>query len=160
SIVIPMYNEAPRFEEGVGRILEHVTLRYPNCELFLVDDGSRDGTGDRAEKVTARHPALQTTVVRLPGQHGKGAAIREGMLRAKGKIRVFMDADNGTPIEELDRLLPLVRSERTIVIGSRGLDVSMLEKRQPWWRERMGRGFNAFLRWILGLPYRDTQCGF
>ncbi len=160
SLVVPMFNEAARLESGVGIILAHLARHYRDAEVILVDDGSVDETAVRAEQILARYPALRGRVLRMPTNCGKGAAVRAGMLAARGSVRAFADADNATPIEQIDRLLPLLRSPRTIVIGSRGLASANLERRQPWWRESMGRSFNLLLRCILGLPFHDTQCGF
>jgi dolichyl-phosphate beta-glucosyltransferase len=159
TVVIPMFNEAARLETGVQPVLDHLSARHPGAEVFLVNDGSTDDTAARARGLLEVHPALQGEVLSLP-RTGKGGAVREGMRRGTGEIRIFLDADNATPIEELDRLLPFVTDERTIVIASRGIDRSLLERRQPWWRERMGRTFNLLLRTIVDLPYKDTQCGF
>jgi hypothetical protein len=80
---------------------------------------------------------------------------------AKGEHLLLSDADFSTPIEELPRLLqPVIRRECDIVIGSRGLPDSRVEIHQPAWREMMGRFFNRLVRWITGLPFLDTQCGF
>lgn len=160
SIVVPMFNEAERLERGVGAILAHLAARHAGAEILLVDDGSVDATARLAARMLARHPGLRGRMLRFEDNRGKGAAVRAGMRAASGEVRAFVDADNATPIEELERLLPLLRSPRSIVIGSRGLDGSQLERRQPWAREGMGRCFNLLLRRVSGLPYRDTQCGF
>ena len=160
SIVVPMFDEADRLDRGLAPILDHLSARHAGAEVLLVDDGSRDATVARANALLALHPRLRGRLLALERNYGKGAAVRAGMLAATGVVRGFVDADNAPPIEELDRLLPLVRSPRQIVIGSRGLDAALLEQRQPWWRERMGRGFNFLLRAGLGIPHRDTQCGF
>jgi dolichyl-phosphate beta-glucosyltransferase len=159
SVVVPMFNESPRLTEGVGTTLTHLSQTYPGCQVILVDDGSFDDTAAKAEHLLERFPEISGKLLRLV-RTGKGGAVKAGMLQATGDVRVFLDADNATPIEELDRLLPMVKNDRTIVIGSRALDRSLLEYRQPWWREGMGRTFNHFLRLLVDLPYRDTQCGF
>ena len=159
SVVIPMFNESARLESGVASVLKHLARMHPCAEVILADDGSTDDTAPRATALLREFPNLSGQVLSLP-HAGKGAAVRLGMLKAGGEIRVFLDADNATPIEELDRLLPMVRTDRTIIIGSRALNPSLLERRQPWWREHMGRTFNHLLRLIVSLPYKDTQCGF
>jgi dolichyl-phosphate beta-glucosyltransferase len=159
SVVIPMFNESARLESGVGRMLEHLSRYHPSAEILLVDDGSTDNTAASASRLLLSFPNINGRVLQ-PGHQGKGGAVKTGMLAGTGEIRLFADADNATPIQELERLLPLVRNDRTIVIGSRALDRSLLEQRQPWWREGMGRLFNRLLRFIVNLPNKDTQCGF
>jgi dolichyl-phosphate beta-glucosyltransferase len=159
TVVIPMFNEAARMESGVKPVLDHLSARHPGTQVLLINDGSTDDTAARAADLLKRYPNLKGELHSIRSI-GKGGAVQAGMIKASGEIRVFLDADNATPIEELDRLLPMVRNARTIVIGSRALDRSLLERRQPWWRERMGRIFNRLLRLVIDLPYRDTQCGF
>lgn len=155
-----MFNEAERLDRCLGKLLDSLVHRHPNTQVILVDDGSTDGTHARAQDLSRKYSALRLELTRLPTNRGKGAAVREGMDRAVGRIRMFADADNATPIEELDRLLPYVQSPRHIVIASRDLEGSVLEIHQPWWREAMGRCFNFIVRRILGFSFRDTQCGF
>jgi len=147
-------------EIGLSKITEYLSQHFEGCEVIVVDDGSTDSTANDARKILDECQKVQGTVIQLSDNKGKGAAVRQGMLDASGQIKLFLDADNATPIEELKRLLPMVISDDTIVIGSRALDRSKLENRQPWWREQMGRIFNWFMRLVVGLPYLDTQCGF
>jgi len=155
-----MFNEAGRMEHSLRPMLSYVDRHRLRGEVILVDDGSRDDTLDRARELLLTLENSRGTAISLGVNRGKGAAVREGMMNAVGDVRLFADADNATPIEELDRLLPMVSSPRHIVIGSRSIDRSMLEIRQPWWREHMGKSFNLILRSLVGLPFHDTQCGF
>jgi glycosyltransferase involved in cell wall biosynthesis len=109
--------------------------------------------------VTAR-----TGIVRLlsnPGNRGKGYAVRNGMLAAKGDWILSTDADLSAPIEELDKLIAAARRENAVVaIGSRALNRKLVKVHQPIMRELSGRAFNLVMRLVTGLPFRDTQCGF
>lgn len=160
SLIVPMFNEAGRMERTLRPMLSFVDQHHLRGEVVLVDDGSTDQTFARAQELLQTLENSRGTAITLGVNRGKGAAVREGMKKATGSVRLFADADNATPIEELDRLLPMVSSPRHIVIGSRSIDRSLLEVRQPWWRERMGKSFNLILRSIVGLPFHDTQCGF
>jgi dolichyl-phosphate beta-glucosyltransferase len=160
SLIVPMFNEASRMERSMRPMLSFVDQHHLRGEVVLVDDGSTDQTLDRARELLQTLENSSGRVIGLGVNRGKGAAVREGMMNATGDVRIFADADNATPIEELDRLLPMVSSPRHIVIGSRSIDRSLLEVRQPWWRERMGKTFNLILRSLVGLPFHDTQCGF
>jgi dolichyl-phosphate beta-glucosyltransferase len=91
---------------------------------------------------------------------GKGFSVKRGMLEATGDILVFSDADLSTPIEELDRYLPLLADGAHIVIGSRALPNSDLVKQQALIRRSMGKVFNWIVQTMLFSGIPDTQCGF
>jgi dolichyl-phosphate beta-glucosyltransferase len=151
SVVIPAYNEARRLPPTLEKVQRHLAGR-PH-EILVVDDGSSDGTAERAA-------AAGVSVLRNEGNRGKGYSVRRGMLAAKGAHRLMTDADLSTPIEELDRLLGKMDEGYDVVIASRALPESNVEIRQPWYRENTGRLFNLCVR-MLALPgLQDTQCGF
>jgi dolichyl-phosphate beta-glucosyltransferase len=158
SVVIPAYNEQARITLTLTRTLDYLAARHPASEVIVVDDGSRDETAAMVEEMAEREPRL--VLHRLPRNMGKGAAVRLGMLAAKGKHVLFMDADLATPIEEVDKLLRYARQGADVVIGSRGLRESDIRARQPFPRELMGRTFNMIVRSLLLGGFRDTQCGF
>ncbi len=127
----------------------------------MVDDGSSDGTPDI---VAAYVPRVTLRV--FERNRGKGAAVREGMLHARGRYRVFTDADLSTPIEELEPLLEQLEAGADICIGSRELDPHRLVRPQPAYRRWMGRIFRRIVHLLVffDLPQlrgiEDTQCGF
>ena len=99
-------------------------------------------------------------MIRLPLNTGKGAAVRAGMLAARGDLRLFSDADLSTPVEELERLGERIGGTCQVAIASRGMDRSLIERHQAWRREIMGKTYNRILR-VVALPgMHDTQCGF
>lgn len=160
SLIIPAYNEAER----IGNTLE-VAARwlsrqeYP-AEIIVVDDGSRDNT---AAIVRDCEPHMPVPLIldSMPENQGKGAAVHTGMLRlARGAYRFFYDADASTPIEEVARCMPLFEAGADIVIGSRALPDSVIEERQVWYREFMGRCFNRIEHLLRLTRFKDTQCGF
>src|SRR5258708_13156792 len=99
-------------------------------------------------------------LVENPGNRGKGYAVRNGMLNARGEIVVFSDADLSSPIEEMPKLLESLAARADIAIGSRWLRSELQIHRQSLHRQLFGRVFNALNRIILGLRFKDTQCGF
>jgi hypothetical protein len=83
------------------------------------------------------------------------------MLEAKGEWALFTDADLSSPIGEVEKLWSaLDREQAQVAVGSRAVDRSLVGVHQPWPREAVGRVFNAAMRLVTGLPFKDTQCGF
>lgn len=157
TVLIPAYNEEKRIGPTIERIISFLETKKYSWEILVVDDGSKDRTIEVA-KEAGKNKAIR--VEKNPQNMGKGATIKNGMLSAKGKYRLFSDADLSTPIEELDKLLPYVEKEFGAAIGSRALAESKLEVRQPFYREMMGRTFNLFVRALVIGNIKDTQCGF
>lgn len=158
SIVVPAFNE----EDTIGRCLHalrtHLDGRSLAWEIVVVDDGSTDGTGRAVEEYAASDPRVR--VVRGP-RAGKGAAVRSGMLEARGLWRFMADADLAMPLDNLDRFLEPADSTLPpdIVIGSRQAPGARRQG-EHWLRYLIGRVFNAYVR-VLVLPgIADTQCGF
>src|SRR5438270_4386652 len=158
SIIVPAYNERARIGGTLERIMEHVNGQKWNAEVVVVDDGSRDDTTDVVSRYAAEHP--QVRLIQNPGNQGKGYAVRNGMLNARGKILLFTDADLSSPIAEATRLFEAIEKGADVAIGSRWLDPSLQFQRQSLKRQIMSRTYNLFIRAVLTFPYRDTQCGF
>jgi len=136
----------------------YLDARGEAYEVIVVDDGSSDATAAVADAFAASWPQL--TVLRLPRNSGKGAAIRAGILRARGEHRVFSDADLSTPIEELERLRTYLAGGCQVVIASRAAAGAQIEVHQQRRRELMGKTYNRILRLLVLPGLRDTQCGF
>lgn len=155
SIIIPAFDEEKRLPSTLATVrgfLDRSSWEF--SEIVVVDDGSRDGTVNIAEKAGVR-------VVRNPGNRGKGYSVRHGMLEARGEWSLFTDADLSSPIEELEKLWTAVERENAQgAVGSRALDRSLVGVHQPLFREVMGRIFNLTVRIVTGLRFHDTQCGF
>ncbi|HST08738.1 MAG TPA: dolichyl-phosphate beta-glucosyltransferase, partial [Terriglobales bacterium] len=158
SIVIPAYNESARIRATLDRVLAHICDRQWDAEVLVVDDGSRDDTAHIVASYAAQHPSLH--LIENPGNRGKGYSVRSGMLHASGEILLFSDADLSSPIEEADKLFAALAAGADVAIGSRWLRTELQTQRQSLHRQLFGRIFNLALRIVLGLPYRDTQCGF
>lgn len=158
SVVVPAFDEAQRLPPTLARIREYLDAQNEEYEVIVVDDGSRDSTADLAEQVGSTWPQL--SVIRLGRNQGKGAAVRAGMLQARGDHRLFTDADLSTPIDELPQLRAQLHDRCAVAIASRALPLSQIDVHQPGRRETMGRMYNRLLR-VVALPgLHDTQCGF
>lgn len=158
SIILPAYNESARITATLDKILAHSTERGWNVEVIVVNDGSSDRTAEIVLEYAKKHAALR--LLENPGNRGKGFSVRNGMLHAKGDILLFSDADLSSPIEEADKLFAAIVNGADIAIGSRWIDSRLQIRKQPLHRRIFGRIFNLALRLILGLQFKDTQCGF
>lgn len=158
SVVVPAFDEAARLPPTLARLREWLDSDGERYEVIVVDDGSRDATAATTERMQAGWPELE--LLRLPVNTGKGAAVRAGMLRARGDLRLFSDADLSAPIEDLPRLRERIGGRCHVAIGSRAVDRSLVEVHQPFHRELMGRANNLLIRALVLRGVRDTQCGF
>ena len=158
SIVIPAYNESARLRATLDKVLVHIQSRGWDAEVLVVNDGSTDDTAQIVQGYSAQSRAVR--LIENPGNRGKGFSVRNGILHANGEVILFSDADLSSPIEESDKLFAALDAGADIAMGSRWLRVDLQTQRQPIHRQLFGRIFNLALRIILGLQYRDTQCGF
>ena len=159
SIIIPVYNEENRIGESLLKIKAYLDARDADCEIIVVDDGSTDNTRQVAADYKSEIANLK--IISYPVNKGKGYALRQGVFASKGDAVLLTDADLSTPIDELARLLPLITGqEYDVVIGSRALNASEIIKKQPWWRQGMGKTFNRIVKLLVLDGFNDTQCGF
>jgi glycosyltransferase involved in cell wall biosynthesis len=158
SIVIPAYNESARIEAALSSVLTCVEARSWDAEILVVDDGSTDGTPAIIQRWRSTHPRLH--LIQNPGNRGKGYSVRNGLLQSAGDIVMFTDADLSAPIEEAERLIEAIDNGADVAIGSRWLDKQKQTIHQPIYRRFFGRCFNWVTRKVIGLPFKDTQCGF
>ena len=158
SVVIPAYNEGARLAASLEKVLAYVHSHSWNAEVVVVDDGSRDQTAQIVRDFAAKDATVR--LVQNPGNHGKGYSVRNGILNAQGEILIFSDADLSSPIQESAKLLEALQQGADIAIGSRWLRTETQIQRQPLHRQIFGRIFNVLMRLILGLHFKDTQCGF
>ena len=157
SIVIPAYNEEKRISTTLLKIKEYLNMQAFSWEIILVDDGGSDRTVEIAKNTLE---GGRLTIIKNHTNCGKGYSVKSGILRSKGEIILFCDADLSTPIEELEKVLVFINSGWDIVIGSRALPDSDIQVRQRWYREIMGKAFNFIVRSFILDGFKDTQCGF
>jgi dolichyl-phosphate beta-glucosyltransferase len=154
-VVVPVYNSEAFLRETLDSVF---ALDYEPFEVIVVDDGSTDGTAVVVREVAEHQPAVR--VLPFGRNRGKGAAVRAGMLAARGALRLFTDADGATPIAELKRLEAALGPDVDVVIGSRALPAPAVAVRTRRHRVIAGRVFN-WLTARLGLRgVADSQCGF
>ncbi|HVO64798.1 MAG TPA: dolichyl-phosphate beta-glucosyltransferase [Terriglobales bacterium] len=158
SIVIPAYNESRRIERTLKKVLAYVAQQGWDADVIIVNDGSRDNTADIVRRYAGKNAALR--LIENPSNRGKGYSVRSGMLHARGDVMLFSDADLSAPIEESAKLLEQIQAGAAVAIGSRWIKPELQTQKQSLHRQVFGRVFNLALRAVLGLRFKDTQCGF
>jgi len=163
SVIIPAYNEQTRIADSLYVIKDYLSNQSYRSEMIVVDDGSNDLTTEIVKfidiygKEQLEHD--EGTLIENSKNVGKGYSIAKGMLRSSGDIVLFMDADRSTHISEVEKLLPYFDAGFDMVIGSRKMKTSIVDKK-PWYRNLMSCLFNVAVRLISVSGIRDTQCGF
>lgn len=158
SVIIPAYNEEKRIGPTMTAVAKYFKYQKFVAELIVVNDGSRDNTVQVVESF--RDQIKELRIIDYRQNKGKGFAVRNGALQARGEFILFTDADNSTDITEFDKCQQELWGGYDIVIGSRALPESKIMIHQPWYREVTGRLANKLIKILTGLPYQDTQCGF
>jgi len=161
SVIIPAYNEEKTIADTVCKVLNYLKKQNFSFEILVADDGSKDKTVEIVRKEFISEPTV--SVIERYENHGKGYTVREGMLKAKGDVRLFMDADNATDISHFDLMKPLFDSGYDVVIGSRDeKDAKGARKlvSQVWYKTLLGNAGNLFIQIFAVYGIWDTQCGF
>ena len=161
SVIIPAYHEQQRIGATLGDCYAYLSKQAFAWELLVVVDGSRDGTLDVVERFAAGKPGIRALA--RHANRGKGYSVREGLLAARGDIRLFMDADNSTNLAHFDQMAPLFTAGCDVVIGSRdpkdaaGARRLVPQKALKTWAGKAG---NLLVQMLLLPGIWDTQCGF
>ena len=158
SIIIPAYNEAGSIAGTLAAVRDYLDAQDKSYEVIVSADGN-DGTRERAREFAPEDERF--TVIGSAERGGKGRGVRSGVKLARGQIIGFVDADYKTPIEEIEKLLPWFDEGFQVVIGSRGMRDSLIERRQKLYRRVGSKVFAIGMRTVTGLrDVIDTQCGF
>jgi glycosyltransferase involved in cell wall biosynthesis len=153
SVVLPAYNEEPNVERVVRDCVAYLDGTGLDYELLVVNDGSRDRTGEILGRLATEVPRLRPQ--HHPQNRGYGAALRTGFDAAAKRFVFYMDGDGQFDIKELDVILPLATDEDHIVTGYR------IERRDPFLRRLNARLFGGWLvRVLLNVRVRDLNCAF
>jgi len=159
SVVIPAYNEEKRLPKTLSEIDKYLSKQSYNYEIIVVSDGSTDRTVEVVKDLISKIKNLR--VLDFKENRGKGFGVKEGMLKAGGKYRIFIDADNSTSIDQIEKMWPQFNTGFDIVIGSRDVKGAVLDPPQPLIRRLTGEVFKYLRKIIVGLwEVEDSQCGF
>jgi len=143
---------------SLGKIIDYLKVKRYDWEIVVADDGSVDKTKDLIKNLTHKNKRIK--LVRLPQNKGKGGALKKGILAAKGKYIIFMDADLSVDLGNIDIFLKQLKKESPVVIASRRVKGAEIEVHQPWHREVMGRVFTFLTRILMQVNVADFTCGF
>lgn len=158
TIVVPAYNEENRIRPMLDAYVKFFTDGYGgDYEIIVVVNGSTDGTAAVVQDYASRFPQVRCIVE--PAKIGKGGAVKLGFEAARGEIVGFADADGSTPPDAFQALANEIGPGADAVIASRWFRESEVYPRQTVARQIASRVFNGFVRLMLGLKIRDTQCG-
>jgi len=157
SLVIPAYNELENFKSGsLQQIADYIKQKKLDWQVIVVDDGSVDGSNKLIKNWVAKQKNWQF----IQNHHqGKASTIMTGVFQAKNPYTLFTDFDQATPIAEIEKLIPFIKKNYPIVIGSREVKGS-LRQQEPWFRHLMGKVFNLVVKLFTIKGIHDTQCGF
>ena len=158
TVVLPAYNEAERLPKYLPTVVEFCEQLEGGAELLVVDDGSSDGTVEYVNEVSQGHSMLRLVVHER--NQGKGAAVRTGVMEARGQYVLFADADGATPIKEVWKLLAAARNGADVVIGSRKAASDDVRRERSFLRESIGSVFYRVTNLVALPSIADTQCGF
>jgi dolichyl-phosphate beta-glucosyltransferase len=155
SIVIPAHNEQNRLPGTLDKIFHFLQQQSFPSEVIVVENGSADATYELAQQYAKQHENLRVT----QSEKGKGAAVRRGMLEAKGDYRFMCDADLSMPVEEIVNFIPPKLQDFDIAIASREAK-GAVRYNEPSYRHLGGRGINFLIQTLILPGLNDTQCGF
>jgi dolichyl-phosphate beta-glucosyltransferase len=158
TIVIPAYNEEARLERTVRDGVAYFRATGRPFEVIVVDDGSRDETSGLARTLGDELPEVR--LIRLAANHGKGYAVRTGVVNARGQLVLFADADGATPWAEFGRLEAALAAGADIAVGSRALHAAGVRVKAKVYRRVIGRVFHSLVELLTVRNVKDTQCGF
>lgn len=158
SVIIPAYNEEKRLPKTLQSVTAFLKTKPYQSEILIVDDGSKDKTGDVVRAASIHNPTIK--LLQYGHNRGKGYAVRYGMTHAHGQFRLFMDADNSTTIDHFDKFYPIFQAGFDIVIGSRDVEGANIAEHQPWWKEKLGDLGNLWIQFWAVPGIKDTQAGF
>ena len=156
SVIIPAYNEEERIIPTIGAIASYISTQNYPWELIVVDDGSTDCSVELVKSLGL----VNLRVLTAPQNGGKGSAVQRGILAAHGEYILFSDADNSTPIEELEKLLSQITENKyDVAIGSRAAE-GAAEMKRSFFRQLLSVGLRWVVKYIFQINISDTQCGF
>jgi glycosyltransferase AglD len=157
SVVFPAYNEVDYLYLAVEKTAQALSEFADSYEIVIAEDGSKDGTAERAEEIAQKYPYVKH--IHRDQRLGRGTALKNAFKQASGKVFVYMDLDLATNLEALKPLVETITKEDyDFSTGSRLLKDSKVERSLR--RSISSKSYNFLVRLMLGSKLRDHQCGF
>ncbi len=193
SVIIPGLNQGDLLAHTLENVKAHTESFDFATEVIYVDGNSSDTTADIVndyrDRIDNFRSLFDTDLAPGPDFTGKGAGVKTGMLAARGRLRMYLDADSSTPFSEVDKLLHCLEAGYQVALGSRYIDhpqtgrgsvlafarsfrevaellvtgktvSNFSREKQAWLRQFMSRGGNLAFATILGIDVADSRCGF
>ncbi len=157
SVVFPAYNEAGYLDSAVEKTTQALNQFTHAYEIIIAEDGSADGTAERAEELAKKHPYVR----HIHGEQrlGRGTALNNAFKKSRGEIFVYMDLDLATDLRYLRPLVEAISVDGfDFATGSRMMPESKVERTLR--RSLSSKTYNFLVRHMLGSKLRDHQCGF
>jgi len=159
SVIFPAYNEEKRIGKTLKIAHDYLSKQDYTYEIIVILDGPKDNTIGAVKEIEPQIKNL--VIIDNKINQGKGAVVRQAMMAARGKLRLFSDSDNSTSIDQVEKIIAEYKKGAEVIIGSRDIPGAKKDPPQPWYRTLLGDGFGLLVRIILGLwGIPDTQCGF
>ena len=155
SVLIPFFNEDDIIEKNILQIINYLKPKF-KFEIIIINDSGKNNL--IIENLINKFDTI--SLINNHKNYGKGYSLRKGISLSSGELVSITDADLATPIDELDKLHTAYKKDNHIVIGSRSCFDSEILTKQPIYRIIVGRIYNILIKVILGLHFKDTQCGF
>ena len=161
SVVIPVFNEGRKIDTDLGMAIQFFEKHHIAGEIIISDDGSTDDTLMIPENISVpdRFPIR---IIKNKVHNGKGYAVKEGILSARGEMVLFIDSGGCVPYDNILAGIELVRSGSCeIAHGSRFLPGSIIRRKKQWYRRFLSFLFRKFIHIWMNIPrdLTDTQCG-
>lgn len=158
SVIMPAFNEEKLIKDTVVEADGFLSKQGYDYEIIVVDDGSKDRTFKILNNL---QPIIKNlSVLKNDFNRGKGYSVKKGMLAAKGKFRLFMDADNSTTIDQIKKFIPDLEIGYDVAISDRSLGKSVILANQSICKQILGNMGNIFVKILAVSEISDTQCGF
>ena len=161
SIIIPAYNEEKNLISTINKFDKYFCGQNYSYEIIIVNDGSTDNTVEISKKLIKNIKNLY--LINNTKNKGKGAVVKQGLLKASGRYRLFIDADNATSINHVDKIWEQFKNKNDVVIGVRhysDADGAYQKIKQPKWKRFLGLFGNYIVQFLTIKGIKDTQCGF
>lgn len=159
SVIIPAYNEEKRITTTLESVSGYLKRQSYEYEIIVVVNNSHDRTFEVVEGLM--NGAISNLMAMNLPEAGKGNAVKRGILeKASGDVVMFMDADNATPISEIEKFLPCFEQGFDVVIGSRYTNPELVKVHQPFYRILLSRMSNFLIQFLAVPGVKDTQLGF